>query len=121
MTPSSNTVRKRIAERYFEGFRRSDHQAILGLLTDDVVWEIVGYSRHEGKAAFDREIENENFVGSPTLTVERLVEGGDTVMATGLGAGALKAGGDFHFAFCTVLTFSGDKIRRVESYVIPLK
>ena len=77
--------RKAVVEAYFEGFRRSDHQAILACLTDDVVWDLAGYKHLRGRTAFDQEIENDDFVGSPTLTVERVVEDGDTVVATGRG------------------------------------
>lgn len=112
--------RKAVVEAYFEGFRRSDHGAILALLTDDVVWDIPGHAHRQGKAAFDREIEHEDSVGSPRLTVDRLVEGDGTVVATGTGEGTHRTAGVHRFAFCTVLSFEGEAIRRVESYVVPL-
>ena len=56
-----------VVETYMDGFRRSDHDQILGCLSEDVVWELPGFKRLEGKAAFDGEIENEAFTGSPTL------------------------------------------------------
>lgn len=111
---------REVVDAYFEGFRASDHGRILALLTDDVVWELPGHARHEGKQAFDREIENEAFEGSPALAVERLVEDGDVLVAIGEGDGRLRGGGDFRFAFCTVFTFAGDLIGRVDSYVVPL-
>jgi ketosteroid isomerase-like protein len=113
--------RKEIVETYFEGFRRSDHARILACLTDDVVWDLPGYQHLEGKAAFDGEIENPNFTGSPTLVVDRLVEEGDTVVAIGIGEGTFASGGVMRFAYCTVFTFRGDLIARVESYVVPLQ
>jgi ketosteroid isomerase-like protein len=112
---------KQVVERYFDGFRASDHAAILALLTDDVEWDIAGFKNLRGKEAFDSEIENENFVGSPRLNLDRLVEEGDTVVAIGTGDGRLRTGEPFRFAFCTVFTFQGDLIGRVESHVIPLK
>lgn len=60
------SVRKAVVETYFEGFRQTDHERILACLTDDVVWEISGFRLLTGKDAYDREIENEDFVGSPT-------------------------------------------------------
>ena len=115
------TPRKSVVETYFDGFRRGDHEQILACLTDDVVWDLPGYTRLAGKNAFDREIENENFLGSPTLAVDRLVEEADTVIAIGNGETTHKSGALQRFAFCTAFTFAGDKIRRVESYVVPLK
>ena len=34
---------------YFDGFRKSDHEQILALLTEDVVWDIYGLRRLEGR------------------------------------------------------------------------
>ena len=112
--------RKDAVERYFEGFRRSDHEAILALLTDDVVWDLPGFKHLEGKEAFDGEIENEAFEGSPELDLDRLIEEGDTVVAIGVGSGHRRGGEPFRFAFNDVFTFSGEQICRVESYIVPL-
>jgi ketosteroid isomerase-like protein len=80
------STHKDIVEKYIEGFRRSDHSQILSCLTDDIVWEIHGHTTLEGKDAFDGEIENEAFEGRQTLRIDRLVEEGDTVVATGGGS-----------------------------------
>ena len=115
------SAHKAVIEQYFDGFRKNDHDQILAVLTDDVVWDLVGYVHLAGKAAFDGEIENEQFVGLPTLNVDRLVEEGDTVVALGNGEGAHVSGDVHRFSFVTVFTFNGDLIGRVESWVIPLK
>jgi uncharacterized protein len=112
--------RKAVIESYFEGFRQSDHARILACLTDDVVWELPGFGRREGKDDFDQEIENEQFTGSPTLVLDRLVEEGDTVVAIGTGVGTHVSGAVHRFAYCDVFTFAGDLISRVESYLVPL-
>lgn len=112
--------RKAIVERYFDGFRRSDHDVVLGCLTDDIVWDLPGFRHLRGKDAFDGEIENEAFVGPPTLTLDRLVEEGDTVVAIGSGESTHRDGGVHRFAYCDVFTFEGARIRRVESYLVPL-
>ena len=77
------SARKQLVERYFEGFRRSDHEEILRCLTDDVVWDLPGFKHLEGRDAFDGEIENPAFAGSPQLVVDRVVEEGDTVVTIG--------------------------------------
>ena len=111
--------RKQAVGAYFDGFRASDHEAILALLSEDVVWVIHGHGRTEGKQTFDREIENDAFEGSPKLTVERLIEEGETVVAPHLGEGRLRGGDAFKFAGVTVFGFDGDLITRVESYIVP--
>jgi uncharacterized protein len=113
--------RKHAVGAYFDAFRASDHEAILALLSEDVVWVIHGHGRREGKQAFDREIENDAFEGSPKLTVERLIEEGGTVVAPHLGEGRLRGGDAFKFAGVTVFGFAGDLISRVESYIVPLQ
>ena len=112
--------RKDAVARYFDGFRTSDHALILGLLADDVVWDLPGFKHLEGKAAFDSEIENPAFSGSPTLVVDRVLEDGDVVVTIGEGSGTTAAGDSHRFAFCDVFTFRDDLIARVESYVVPL-
>ncbi len=115
------SARKLVVERYFNGFRTSDHEQILALITDDVAWDLPGYRHLTGKEAFDQEIENEEFVGSPTLTVDRVVEADATVVAIGKGQATHRSGIAFRFAFCDVFTFEGDEICRVESYLVPLE
>jgi uncharacterized protein len=112
--------RKQVVERYFEGFRRGDHEMVLGCLTDDVVWDLPGFKHLEGKEAFDGEIENDAFEGRPSLEVDRLVEEGDTVVALGGGRARRRDGVDFRFAYADVFTFRGDAVCRVESYLVPL-
>jgi limonene-1,2-epoxide hydrolase len=51
------TERKRVVERYIDGFRRTDRAQILSCLTDDIVWNLHGYKTIRGKDAFDAEIE----------------------------------------------------------------
>jgi ketosteroid isomerase-like protein len=46
-------------ERYIEGFRRGDHEMILGCLTDDVTWDMPPHFTLSGSAAFDSAIEGE--------------------------------------------------------------
>jgi ketosteroid isomerase-like protein len=116
----TDSTRKAAVEAYFDGFRTSDHDAILRLLTDDVVWDLPGFTHLEGKDAFDGEIENEEFTGSPTLVVDRMIEEGDTVVAIGSGEGTHRSGTVHRFVYCDVFTFVGDLIGRVESYLVPL-
>jgi uncharacterized protein len=109
-----------IVDRYMNGFRCGDHDAILGCLTDDVVWRIFGVRITHGKAEFDDEIENPAFEGAPELTVERTVEDGDVVVVTGTGVGRHRRSGPFRFAYSDVFTFRDGLIAQVDSYVVPV-
>ncbi|MCG2620894.1 nuclear transport factor 2 family protein [Arthrobacter sp. I2-34] len=112
--------RKDVVQSYIDGFRRTDHELILSCLTDDVVWVLHGYKTLAGKDAFDQEIQNDAFVGRPKLTIDRLVEEGDTVVALGSGQAARRDGGTLDFVFSDAFTFSGDKISRLETYQVNL-
>ena len=109
-----------IVDAYMDGFRRRDRAAILALLTDDVAWDLPGFRHLTGKADFEDEIDNPQFDDEPpTLTVDRTVEQGDTVVCIGEGRATQVTGDEFRFAFVDVFTFRGELIGRVESYVVP--
>jgi uncharacterized protein len=111
---------KRTVETYMDGFRRSDHALILSCLTDDVVWDIPGAFHIVGKDAFDREIENEAFVGRPEITVTRMTEAHDVVVAEGA-VRVQRKGGDFvNLVFCDVFVMQRGKIRQLISYLVPI-
>jgi uncharacterized protein len=115
------TENKKTVERYLEGFRRSDHALVLSCLTDDVEWVIPGMFRVPGKQAFDREIENEAFTGSPTIQVTRLTEETDVVFAEGTVRAQRKDGGTLHAVFCDAFEMSGAKIKKLTSYLMEVK
>ena len=116
MSPSKRTV-----QQYMDAFGKSDHATILSCLTEDVEWVIPGAFRRTGKAAFDKEIENEAFVGSPTIKVTRLTEENNVVIAEGTVRSARKDGGLLKAAFCDVFEMQGGKIRRLTSYLMETK
>lgn len=116
MTPNKATV-----DRYMEAFRKSDHAAVLDCLTDDVEWVLPGIFMLKGKEAFDGEIENEAFVGSPTIHVDRMVEEGDVVVAEGRVQAARSDGGTLNAVFCDVFEMEGGRIRKLISYLMEVK
>ena len=114
------TTNRQTIERYLEGFRGTDRTAILSCLTDDVEWMIPGAFHLCGKEAFDGEIENDAFVGRPTIEVTRLVEEGDVVVAEGTVRSARRDGGTLNAVFCDVFVMRDEKIRRLTSYLMEL-
>jgi ketosteroid isomerase-like protein len=115
------TENKKTVERYIDGFRKSDHQQILSCLTDDVEWEIPGWFHAIGKDAFDREIENDAFVGRPNLTTTRLTEENDVVIAEGTVRAQKREGGILNAVFCDAFTMQDGKIKRLVSYLVEIK
>src|SRR4051812_1323865 len=107
------SANKNIVEKYIEGFNNSDHEQILSCLTDDVEWEIPGAFHISGKDAFDKEIENDPFVGRPTVTITRMIEEQDVVIAEGRVRSQKKDGATLNALFCDVFEFKEAKIKRL--------
>ncbi len=112
---------KKVIETYMEGFNEGDHAKILSCLTDDAIWEMTGLFYHVGKEAFDKEIENDAFEGRPVITLIRLVEEGNIVVAEGNVKFKIKNGDMMDAMFCDVFHFEGDKIKQLTGYMMSHK
>ena len=112
MTPNKQTIQK-----YMDAFGRTDHAEILSCLTDDVEWLIPGAFHVAGKQAFDEQIENDAFVGRPTIRVTRMIEENGVVVAEGSVSSAKKDGGMLNAVFCDVFVMRDAKIRHLTSYL----
>lgn len=112
---------KKTIEKYIEGFNASDHEKILSCLTDNVIWEMPGIFHHEGKKAFDSEIENPNFEGKPIVILTRLTEENNVVVAEGTVQGKRKGGEIFSAVFCDVFEMENAKIKRLIGYIAILQ
>ena len=113
MTPNKQTV-----QRYMDGFRATDREMILSCLTDDVSWSIPGMFDVQGKAEFANHIVDEGFAGKPVITVSRLVEENDVVIAEGSVKAPRADGEILDLAFCDVFEMRNGKISRLVSYLV---
>lgn len=111
---------KQTVERYLDGFRRTDHDQILGCLTDDIRWTVLGAFVLEGKAAYDAAIEGPGFAGNPELDVVRMVEEGDTVMAELRGRVPQQDGSTQRLAMAEVFVMREGLICERRAWVVPL-
>ncbi len=118
MNSTALSDNKKTVNDYMDGFRAGNHVKILSCLTDDVVWEMPGVYYHSGKAEFDREIENDAFVGLPVIEVMRMVEESDVVVAEGTVKGKRKDGGELNAVFCDVFLMKNGKIKKLTSYLM---
>ena len=112
---------KQTVQKYMEAFTRTDHADILSCLTDDVEWFIPGFFHIKGKEAFDKEIENDAFVGKPRINVTRMIEENNVVVAEGEVHCARKEGGFLNALFCDVFEMQDTKIKRLISYLMEIK
>lgn len=115
---SENT---KVVERYMEAFAKSDHAAVLACLTDDVEWEVPGAFFLKGKADFDVEIENPEFEGSPAITITRIIEDGDTVVAEGSVHSHRKGGAALDLRFCDIFVLRDGRIEKLTSYLMEIQ
>ena len=112
------TKNKQTISKYMDAFTRSDHAAVLACLTDDVEWLVPGAFHVKGKNAFDQQIENDAFVGSPTIDVTRLIQENDVVVAEGSVRSARKDGTILNAVFCDVFVLRDAKINHLTSYLM---
>ena len=115
------SLNKRTVEKYIDGFNKSDHTQILSCLTDDIEWIMPGTFHLTGKQAFDREIENDAFTGRPIVTITRMVEEDDVVIAEGTVRAEWKAGGVLNAVYCDAFEMENGRIKRLISYLVDLK
>jgi ketosteroid isomerase-like protein len=104
-----------------DAFTRTDHAEILSCLTEDAEWVIPGVFDIRGKEAFDKEIENDAFIGSPEITVTRMTEEHDVVVVEGSVRSARRDGGRLNAVFCDVFVMQSSKIRHLTSYLMEVK
>ena len=109
---------KKMVQKYMDGFVAGDHEMILSCLTDDIVWDMPGNFHLTGKEAFDKEIENENFEGSPAIQIIRMIEENEIVVAEGTVQCKMKAGGMLDAVFCDVFHMEKGKIKQLTSYLM---
>jgi uncharacterized protein len=115
------TTNKQTVAKYMEAFSRTDHAGVLSCLTDDVEWLLPGAFHLNGKEAFDKEIENEGFIGRPAITTTRLTEENDVVVAEGTVRTQKKDGEFVNLVFCDVFEMQGGLIRKLISYLMEVR
>ena len=103
-----------------DGFNATDHSKILDCLTDDVIWVMPGNYHHEGKEAFDNEIENPNFKGRPVIKIFKMIEENDVVVAEGSVTCSFVNGDVLDAVFCDVFEMRDGKIKKLTSYLMQL-
>jgi len=112
------TPNKQVVEAYMDAFRTTDRAQILSSLADDVEWEIPGAFHLRGKDEFAQHIVSPGFVPTPAITVTRLTEENEVVVAEGTVRTARTDGAVMTLAFCDVFELRGGKIRRLVSYLM---
>ncbi|MEO1288289.1 MAG: nuclear transport factor 2 family protein [Chloroflexota bacterium] len=104
---------------FLVAFAEGNSQFIVESVTDDIVWEIVGEGRIEGKEAFSKAVGNPNPNKTVELTIEHLITHGKEASASG----HFVLDNDERYAFADVYIFKNtkaDAIRSIQSFNIKL-
>lgn len=72
-----------------------------------------------GTREFDAHIESDDFVGSPAITVTRMVEQAGVVVAEGIVRTQRKNGPMETIAFCDLFELADGRIQKLTSYLVP--
>lgn len=107
-----------VVRAYMTAYAAGDHDGVAALLADDVVWIVFGHGRFEGREAFLEEMRSGEAPGLPTIRVDRYIEQGDLVCATGEVSALLPDGAALHLGFSDVFTFRGDLISQLDAYLV---
>ena len=100
-----------------QSYAAGDHEAVLSLLADDVIWNVSGHILQRGKDAYREEMSKGNFDGNPAISTTRMIEEGNIVVAEGTVTGTLINGDTLDLVFCDVFEFENGLIKQLTSYV----
>jgi len=109
---------KRTVAAYMDAYTRFARDEILALLTEDVRWDVPGAFHVQGRAAFDEHIVDPFSDGPPEITVTRLTEERDVVVAEGAVRAKRTDGTVLDLVYCDVFEMRDGKIARLISYLM---
>lgn len=110
-------MQKSTVQAYMNSYAAGNHDALLGLLHDDITWDVSGHILQNGKEAYRQEMNKGNFEGSPAISATRMIEEGNIVVAEGTVTGTLINGDKLDLVFCDVFEFEDGLIKKLTSYV----
>ena len=115
-----NAPRKEFIRDFNIAFGENDTEKILSFMSDDIVWDMIGYKKVAGKEAVRKELESNGLGVATELLLSRIITHGDTAAANGVMKFAKTT-----MAFCDVYEFTGHnknaKIKELTSYGIEQK
>lgn len=115
-----NAPRKNLLKRYNIAYAQNDFDFCLEWVADDIVWEMIGEQRFEGKQAFEKALAQMKENEVQMLQIHQIITHGNVASANG----TLTFVDGKQWAYCDVYQFRGfsktAKIRTISSYVIPI-
>lgn len=100
--------------------REGKYEEYLSYLTEDSKWEFVGERILLGKEAI-REYIKEAYIAPPIFDIERSIEEGNFVTATGNISLKNEDGSYSHYKYCDIWRVDNGKLAELTAYVIETK
>jgi ketosteroid isomerase-like protein len=117
MSTESN---KDVIRKLNKGFEADNDEMILSCLAEDVRWDVEGHFTAIGKTEFKNNIRGETAAGPPTITVKNEVAEGNYVSVEGEVSCGMKNGLVFKAVFHNAYYLEDGRVKRMNSYVVPL-
>ena len=114
-----NSPKNALLEAFAIGLARRQAKLLLGRVTDDVRWNVVGVEVIDGKRAFAEALERSKPPAVAKLTILRVISHG----RAGSVNGTLQFADGTRAEFCDVFVFGsarGIDIKEITTYVVPV-
>jgi len=103
-----------------EHVRKGEYEAYLSYLTEDTKWVFVGERTLLGKEAV-RQYIKDFYLSPPVFDMEKAIEEGDFVTATG-NIALKNVNGEYdHYSYCDIWRFDNGKLAELKAFVIEKK
>ncbi|PIE47440.1 MAG: DNA-binding protein [Gammaproteobacteria bacterium] len=115
-----NSPKMEFLKKFNIAFATGDIEFMIDSVSDDIVWEIIGDRKIEGKEKFTQYLEEIKSIETDELVIDHILSHGKE---EGAASGIMKTKGGKKYAFADFYTFSGAKgatIKSFTSYVIEL-
>jgi uncharacterized protein len=110
-----------VVQQAYDAFGRGDIPAVIEAQSDNVTWEVAEVLPQGGSFRGKDGVQS-FFEGlgqaweEVAIDVDDLIDGGDQVVAVGVGRGKLRGGGDAEYGFAHVFTVADGKVTRFREY-----
>jgi ketosteroid isomerase-like protein len=118
---TNERIHKQVIRDLNKAFERGDHDAIVALLDDTVVWDVPPHFTARGKAEFRTFITNPTADGPPVIELRNLVAEEDHVTLECYVENKFVGGGVFKARFHNAYVLKNSEMVKVKmtSYVVP--
>ncbi len=110
-------MQKSIVQNYMTSYAAGNHDGVLAILADDIIWNVSGHIMQRGKDAYPEEMKKGNLQGNPAITITRMMKEGNIVVAEGTVSGIQTDGSNLDLVYCDVFEFEDGLIKKLTSYV----